>query len=173
MWDMQKINGKIWTISFLAVGFHIIKAKVITSTMPSLGGFGCPDPNILFPAIYNNGRGAKITNGSWSAGYRPYSSLCRIYDTALHDDKFDDILFIASAGNTADDVPGRILNTIGEPASCKNVMAVGASQSHGDRLSKGDLGKDYLADFSSRGPTADGEFLFPSSWTNIKKRSFL
>ena len=56
----------------------------------------------------------------------------------------------------ANDVPGIVMNTIGEPASCKNVIGVGASQSHGRRIYWGDEGMDYLADFSSRGPTTDG-----------------
>lgn len=85
-----------------------------------------------------------------------------MYDAALSDEAFDDILFVASAGNTGDDVPGRTLNTIGEPSSCKNVMAVGASQSHGDRLYRGDMGREYLTDFSSRGPTADGKLVLYS-----------
>ena len=42
-------------------------------------------------------------------------------------------------------------------ASCKNIMAVGASQSSGQRIYIGDLGMNYLADFSSRGPTSDGK----------------
>ncbi len=78
-----------------------------------------------------------------------------MYDSSLRDN-FDNILFVASAGNTGNDVPGRAMSTIGEPASCKNVMGVGASQSHGGRIYSGDKGKDYLADFSSRGPTMDG-----------------
>jgi subtilisin family serine protease len=65
-------------------------------------------------------------------------------------------LVVASAGNAANDVPEKTTNTIGEPASCKNIIAVGASQSHGERLYMFDKGKDYLADFSSRGPTVDG-----------------
>jgi hypothetical protein len=40
----------------------------------------------------------------------------------------------------------------------KSNATVGASQSYGKRLFYGDKGKDYLADFSSRGPTADGTF---------------
>ena len=78
-----------------------------------------------------------------------------MYDSSLRD-KFDEFLFVASAGNSGNDIPGKVLNTIHEPASCKNVIAVGASQSDGDRLYRGDLGRDYLADFSSRGPTMDG-----------------
>jgi hypothetical protein len=120
-----------------------------------LGGFSAPGPNKFFASIYNDGKGAKITNGSWSAGYKPYSTRCRMYDSSLRDN-FDNMLFVASAGNTGNDVPGRAMNTIGEPASCKNTMAVGASQSNGERIYTGDLGKDHLADFSSRGPTMDG-----------------
>lgn len=51
----------------------------------------------MFNKIYNDGKGASIVNGSWSAGYKPYSTRCRMYDSSLRDN-FDDILFIASAG---------------------------------------------------------------------------
>lgn len=78
-----------------------------------------------------------------------------MFDSSLRD-RYDSILFVASAGNAGNDVPGKIANTIGDPSSCKNIMSVGASQSTGDRLYMGDKGKDYLADFSSRGPTMDG-----------------
>ena len=37
-----------------------------------------------------------------------------------------------------------------------SIQKVGASQSHGDRVASGAHGKDYLAAFSSRGPTFDG-----------------
>lgn len=120
-----------------------------------VGGYSTPGADELFRAINNNGKGAKISNASWSAGYRPYSARCRIYDSSLNG-PYDDILFVASAGNNGNDVPGKVLNTIGEPSSCKNALAVGASQSHGERVYPGDKGKDYLADFSSRGPTVDG-----------------
>eukprot|EP01083_Nonionella_stella_P007317 21158_1 len=118
-------------------------------------GFSAPGPNKMFTGIYFNGMGAKITNGSWSAGYKPYSIRCRMYDSSLRD-SFDDILFVASAGNSGNDVLGEVMNTIQEPSSCKNVLAVGASQSHGERIYTGDKGNNYLADFSSRGPTNDG-----------------
>ena len=81
-----------------------------------------PGPNELFPLIYNGGRGAKITNGSWTSGYRPYTFRCRMFDAALRDN-YDDILFVASAGNSANDVPGKVMNTIGDPSSCKNILA--------------------------------------------------
>lgn len=81
-----------------------------------------PGPTELFPSIYNNGKGAKITNGSWSSGYRPYTFRCRLFDSFLNE-KFDEILFVASAGNAANDVPGKVKNTIGDPSSCKNILS--------------------------------------------------
>ena len=36
---------------------------------------------------------------------------------------------------------------------------VGANQSHGDRIASGAKGVDYIAAFSSRGPTYDGKVL--------------
>ncbi len=69
----------------------------------------------------------------------------------------DEFLIIIAAGNSgsgggAYDVP----NTVGDPATAKNVIAVGAHNSWGDSSATGNLGPSYIADFSSRGPTADG-----------------
>lgn len=87
--------------------------------------------------------------------------MCRDFDGALHND-YNDVLYVASAGNAGNDgkakYPNALYNTIGNPAGCKNTFAVGASQSYGKDIYSGvDLGVDYLADFSSRGPTADGK----------------
>jgi hypothetical protein len=81
-----------------------------------------PGPEELFSSIYNNGKGAKITNGSWSSGYQPYTFRCRMFDSSLRDN-YDDILFVASAGNAGNDVPGKVKNTIGDPSSCKNILS--------------------------------------------------
>lgn len=69
----------------------------------------------------------------------------------------DEFLIIIAAGNSGSgggvyDVP----NTVGDPATAKNVIAVGAHNSWGDSSATGNLGPSYIADFSSRGPTADG-----------------
>ena len=48
------------------------------------------------------------------------------------------------------------MNTVGSPATCKNGIAVGASQNAAPHTSSYERGPDYLAEFSSRGPTADG-----------------
>lgn len=42
------------------------------------------------------------------------------------------------------------------PSYGKNVIAVGACESFGDDLRSGMLGHDYMADFSSVGPSFDG-----------------
>jgi len=81
-----------------------------------------PGPAELFSAIYNGGKGAKISNASWSSGYRPYTFRCRLFDSFLSE-KYNDILMVASAGNAANDVPGRVKNTIADPSSCKNILS--------------------------------------------------
>ena len=43
------------------------------------------------------------------------------------------------------------------------INLVGATQSHGDRIAKGANGVDYIAAFSSRGPTYDGKEYIPTS----------
>ena len=87
------------------------------------GGYSDPGPRKWFSSIYDaSGDGAKIANGSWSSSYRPYSFRCRLYDEELRDN-YPEILFVASAGNEGNDYPGEPMNTIGDPASCKNVMA--------------------------------------------------
>ena len=45
---------------------------------------------------------------------------------------------------------------MGDPATAKNVIAVGAHNSYGHSSAAGTLGPSYIADFSSRGPTRDG-----------------
>lgn len=118
------------------------------------GMYRNPGPNGILRSSYQNG--AMIMNGSWSTQYRTYSISCKLYDNELYGE-FSDVLFVASAGN---DGRNELTNTslertIGNPAACKNVMAVGASQSEGPRITKDFSGSDYLALFSSRGPTSD------------------
>jgi len=64
-----------------------------------------------------------------------------------------DFLFVAAAGNDGyEDTP----NTVGSPSVNKNGISVGASQSSPPRIKPNQYGPNYLADFSSRGPTRDG-----------------
>ena len=152
MWDIQSSKGRLVMLVFM---YHVSSSlnlnDILCFRLCTVSGepFKVPGPNKLFGNIYNEGKGAKITNGSWSSPFRPYSTRCRLYDNYLRE-QYDEILFVSSAGNAGNDVPGKVTSTIGEPASCKNILAVGASQSHGERIYSGDMGIDYLADFSSR-----------------------
>lgn len=99
--------------------------------------------------------GAKIHSASWGSNFNGYGVQEREFDEFAYNN--DDFLIIIAAGNSGSnrfrtDIP----NTVGSPATAKNVIAVGASQSAGAGLQSGMRGKDYLADFSSRGPTRDG-----------------
>ncbi len=59
-------------------------------------------------------------------------------------------LLVSSAGNNGDKHASGPFSTIGAPASCKNIMAVGATVNS-------DFGPaSFVASFSSRGPTSDG-----------------
>lgn len=51
-----------------------------------------------------------------------------MFDSLLRDN-YDDILFVASAGNSANDVPGKTKNTVGDPSSCKNILSGMMNQS--------------------------------------------
>eukprot|EP00558_Chaetoceros_sp_UNC1202_P001501 CAMPEP_0197258810 /NCGR_PEP_ID=MMETSP1429-20130617/83188_1 /TAXON_ID=49237 /ORGANISM="Chaetoceros sp., Strain UNC1202" /LENGTH=710 /DNA_ID=CAMNT_0042722995 /DNA_START=11 /DNA_END=2143 /DNA_ORIENTATION=- len=134
-----------------------VDAKLHIFDMKKGGGmYVNPGPRELLESMYNDGKGAKIANGSWSTKYRAYPTSCRMYDDELYED-YQDIVFVASAGNYGRDVKSNKsqMRSIGNPAGCKNTLAVGASQSDGDRIGPRDKGINYLALFSSRGPTAD------------------
>jgi len=98
---------------------------------------------------------AQIHSASWGSEFNFYTSRARNFDQFMFEN--DEFLIIIAAGNSGSrdgkfDVP----NTVGDPAVAKNVIAVGAHNSWGDSSAVGNLGPSYVADFSSRGPTADG-----------------
>lgn len=64
-----------------------------------------------------------------------------------------DFLFVVAAGNSGRD---RTSKSIASPGLNKNGITVGASQNSSPHLNSGMLGPNYLAEFSSRGPTGDG-----------------
>ncbi len=118
------------------------------------------DPGVdrLLKSLYNPDasandveRGARVINASWGRSYHgQYTSFCRLYDEALRSE-YPDLLLVVSAGNT-----GRAgMQSIQDPADCKSPLAVGSTLSHGSDLRDGELGIEYLADYSSRGPTMD------------------
>lgn len=120
-----------------------------------VGAAGIQDPGVsrLFESFYNDGKGANVMNGSWGRSYGGvYTSFCRDWDSLLRS-KYADVLFVVSAGNTG---IGAIESSIQNPADCKNALAVGATLSYGRDIRSKEEGIEYLADYSSRGPSADG-----------------
>ena len=80
--------------------------------------------------------GAKIHSASWGSNFNGYGVQEREFDEFAYNN--DDFLIIIAAGNSGSnrfrtDIP----NTVGSPATAKNVIAVGASQSAGAGLQSG------------------------------------
>jgi uncharacterized repeat protein (TIGR01451 family) len=98
------------------------------------------DLNDLFQQAYDDG--ARIHSNSWGSSvngaYTTYSKQC---DEFIWN--YKDFLILFSNGNSG---PGS--NTVGSPASAKNVVSVGATEN-------GALAEN-MAYFSSHGPTDDG-----------------
>ncbi|KAL7554072.1 hypothetical protein ACHAWF_017502 [Thalassiosira exigua] len=117
-------------------------------------GIADPGPNRLLRSLYNPGGsvGARVITASWGRTYGGrYTSFCRQYDAALRD-SYPEMTLVVSAGNT-----GRTgTHSVQDPADCKNTLAVGSSMSAGTDARDGELGIEYLADYSSRGPAEDG-----------------
>ncbi|MBI4606316.1 MAG: S8 family serine peptidase, partial [Planctomycetes bacterium] len=112
-------------------------------------------------------RGAAISSNSWGASvFGEYDALAAEFDFLARDASPDPgeqpMTFVFAAGNEGDDVEGGA-QSIGSPATAKNVVSVGASEGCGgegrDGCGTGADGADSIrdvADFSSRGPQADG-----------------
>jgi hypothetical protein len=71
--------------------------------------------------------------------------MSRGFDDFLYNN--DDYLAMVAAGNSGASNGYNTMNSVGAPATAKNIISVGASEA-------GNIG--YLAYFSSRGPTKDG-----------------
>ncbi|MDY7094458.1 MAG: S8 family serine peptidase [Acidobacteriota bacterium] len=111
-----------------------------------LPGLGCPvvDLNPIFQQTYD--QGARIHTNSW--GDRENFTPHNIYSAGSEDaDEFmwehPEFLLVFAAGNS-----GPSSETVGSPATGKNVVAVGATRRGSSAES--------LASFSSCGPTDDG-----------------
>ena len=122
------------------------------------------------------GDGARISNSSWGFASNPaslgaYTAASREYDALVRDAQpseagNQEMVQVFAAGNTGEDVLGDSNEgyaTITPPATAKNVIAVGASESvrsigMTDGCGVPDSGANQandIIDFSSRGPTDD------------------
>lgn len=95
--------------------------------------------------------GAKLHSASWGSMNQNYGAMSRDIDEYLFYNW--DFLMIVAAGNNGG---GNNRGSILDPGLAKNVLTVGATQSEAPDLAPFQRGMDYLADFSSRGPTTDG-----------------
>ncbi|MEM3612103.1 MAG: S8 family serine peptidase [Thermoplasmata archaeon] len=114
--------------------------------------------NLTFSTALQNATNAAISNGyylnvhsnSWGAAYYgEYQDEAVVADNFMWNNRY--LLITASAGNEG---PG--LQTLGIPATAKNILTVGASQSLREAKDIEDVSTfDKITSFSSRGPTAD------------------
>ncbi len=106
----------------------------------------------------NQDNGARITNNSWGSTSTTYGESAQAYDIGVRDSDGtetgnQEMIYLFSAGNAGN------FNSIGNPATAKNVITVGASENYRptdfDGCNKGALHADDvmdIADFSSLGP---------------------
>ncbi|HVV01188.1 MAG TPA: S8 family serine peptidase [Verrucomicrobiae bacterium] len=101
------------------------------------------------------------TQGAYDLSAMEFDELVRDADAlALGDQQY---ILEFSAGNA-----GPASQTLDSPATAKNVIATGASENDREDLLIYDDGPDSMADFSSRGPCADGrikpDVVAPGTW---------
>jgi Subtilase family len=162
--DAQGLRYGLGIAPFVRVGASVI--------FDNGGGndFTNPDYEDLVALAYADA--ARIVNNSWGGGSSGfYTADSQRYDALVRDAQ-PGAAVVASAGNqgmviifsAGNGGPG--MQSIGMPASAKNVISVGASENvraigGEDRCGKIDSDADSLNDIaaiSSRGPTADGRF---------------
>ncbi|MBS3817012.1 MAG: S8 family serine peptidase [Candidatus Thermoplasmatota archaeon] len=101
-------------------------------------GLSLPDLTTMFQNQYDEG--ARIMSNSWGSGDSSYSGDAGLCDEFMWN--HEDALIMFANGNA-----GPNPNTVGEPATAKSIVSVGAAV-HEE--------SEDMTDFSSRGPTDDG-----------------
>lgn len=127
----------------------------------------------MFAIMY--AQGARIMSNSWGSEDNAYSANSLQVDQFML--KHPDALVLFAAGNngTNADTTNAIYNSVGAPATCKSGISVGAGlNDHQSWLAFGGTDSSFnfnnIADFSSKGPTADGrlkpDLMAPGWWTS-------
>lgn len=118
-------------------------AKVMFTDLEvaATGAFLVPDDLLNDYFAPDHDAGARIFSNSWGTALNYYLQSSSDVDAFMY--LYDDALVLFAAGN--DGSWGGA--TVGAPATCKNCLAVGASQSHGHSNRDGNV-----ASFSSQGP---------------------
>ena len=141
--------------------------KVGSSVVFDPGIFTNPNFANLESRAYQDG--ARISSNSWGSSLNSYTTDSQAYDFLVRDAQpatsvnptagNQEMVIVFAAGNQ-----GSGANTVGSPATGKNVITAGASENvhafgAADGCGTADTGADKLNDiigFSSRGPTSDG-----------------
>jgi len=116
--------------------------------------------------------GAVIGSASWGndTALGGYDSEAAKFDALVRDADSEDpgdqpYILVFAAGNTG---PGS--QTIASPATAKNIIAVGAAEGPRTNFSSYTDGPEEMADFSARGPCADGrikpDLVAPGTWAS-------
>ena len=140
--DGTKAGEDIGNIGGMAPNAKVAMFDIGTSS----GGLSVPGVSSLFRAYSE--AGAKFHSASWGSNSNSYTSRNRDFDKFAYDN--DDFLISVATGNS-----NGSFHTTANPATSKNIFSVGASESSGRDLYSSSTGPDYLAYFSSRGPTKD------------------
>lgn len=122
---------------------------VFQSIMDSGGGLGGLPSNLntLFTQAWNEG--ARIHNNSWGADVNgAYTTSSQQVDQFIWN---NDMTILFASGNAG---PGT--RTVGSPATAKNAITVGASENLRPSFGSYADNINHVAQFSSRGNTADG-----------------
>lgn len=122
----------------------------VVHTSASGGGL-CISAQTDWTTLYN--QGARAVNNSWGNSTTTYGGNARTADYVMW--TYQDYLIVASAGNAG---PGPY--TVSQPATAKNILAVGASGNHRSVWSPDSDTASLLTDFSSRGPITTGDTRF-------------
>lgn len=142
----------------------------VPDTLCPRGPGGCvgglyPPSNLanLFTPAY--AAGARVHSNSWGGSGNAYGSMPRAVDQFTYNNP--DFLIVFAAGNAGSSSPDA---NVGQPATCKSCLSVGASDLRSDQLldqnqyiypspsTPSGRSSSNLASFSSAGPTNDGRF---------------
>lgn len=128
-------------------------AKAIVYTVDDrTGGVLSVDYNKVWTDAYKSG--ARINSLSiGSSEHAQYTYTSQLVDIFLWE--HPDAISLISAGNDGDEFPEEYY-TITPPATAKNAITVGASESHRPEYGSISDSVDEVGTFSSRGPTLDG-----------------
>jgi uncharacterized repeat protein (TIGR01451 family) len=162
-------------ITGMAPDASLVMQSLYAASWSTVGGAAVGPTQMLNDAY---SQGARIQTNSWGGDCGtscPYTARAASYDDYLFD--HPDLLVLFAAGNSGADANGNGVidaSSLGDPATAKNVLTVGASESVRPTFASctwfacfdyasSPLGPDGAADdanglaaFSSRGPTVDG-----------------